>query len=72
MKETEERKGMSSMGISVEKYLTKETKITQDKSQTRSTIPKVFVDKHKVTSKDSMEWDDKDGKLKGVLKNDKK
>ena len=46
----------------------KQTKITQDKTQTRSTIPKEFVDKHEVTSEDSMEWDDKGGKLKGVLK----
>ena len=50
----------------------KETKIIKDQKQTRTTIPKVFVDKHKVTSKDSMEWDDEDGKLKGVLKSDKK
>ncbi len=48
----------------------KRTKITQDKTQTRSTIPKEFVDKHKVTNKDSMEWDDESGKLKGVLKKD--
>ena len=46
----------------------KETKITQDKTQTRSTIPKELVDKHKVTKKDSIEWDDEDGKLKGKLK----
>ncbi len=45
----------------------KKTKIVQDK-QTRATIPKEYVDKHKVTNKDSMEWDDEDGKLKGVLK----
>ena len=46
----------------------KETKITQDKTQTRATIPKELVDKHKVTGEDSMEWGDKNGKLKGVLK----
>ncbi|KKN40769.1 hypothetical protein LCGC14_0729850 [marine sediment metagenome] len=46
----------------------KQTKITQDKTQTRSTIPKEFVDKHKVTKKDSMEWESKEGKLKGELK----
>ncbi len=45
----------------------KETKIVQDK-QTRATIPKEYVDKHKVTNKDSMEWDDETGELKGVLK----
>ncbi len=46
----------------------KETKITQDKTQTRSTIPKEYVNKNKVKNKDSMEWDDENGKLKGVLK----
>jgi len=46
----------------------KKTKITQDKTQTRATIPKEFVDKHKVTREDSIEWDDDKGKLKGVLK----
>lgn len=46
----------------------KATKITQDKTQTRATIPKEFVDKHKVTGEDSMEWDDSKGKLKGELK----
>ena len=49
----------------------KKTKITQDKTQTRATIPKEFVDKHKITNKDSMEWDDESGKLKGVLKKSK-
>lgn len=44
------------------------TKITQDKTQTRSTIPKKFVEEFEVTSKDSIEWDDKNGKLKGELK----
>lgn len=43
------------------------TKVTQDKTQTRATIPKKLVDKHKVTKKDSIEWDDEDGKLKGEL-----
>ena len=46
----------------------KETKITQDKTQTRATIPQEFVDKHKVTKEDEMEWDDAEGKLKGELK----
>ena len=45
----------------------KQTNIIQDK-QTRATIPKEFVDKHEVNKKDKMEWDDQDGKLKGVLK----
>lgn len=44
------------------------TRVTQDKTQTRSTIPKKFVDKHKVTGKDDIEWSDKNGKLKGELK----
>ena len=44
------------------------TKVTQDKTQTRATIPKKFVEKHKVTKKDSIEWNDDDGKLKGELK----
>lgn len=39
-----------------------------DKTQTRSTIPKDFVDEHNVTKEDSMEWESKDGKLKGELK----
>lgn len=46
----------------------KQTKITQDKTQTRATIPKEFVDEHKITKKDSMEWGSENGKLKGELK----
>jgi bifunctional DNA-binding transcriptional regulator/antitoxin component of YhaV-PrlF toxin-antitoxin module len=46
----------------------KQTKVTQDKTQTRATIPKEFVEKFKVTKKDKVEWDDKSGKLKGELK----
>ena len=46
----------------------KTTKITQDKTQTRSTIPKKFVEEFKVTRKDSIEWNNKNGKLKGELK----
>ena len=45
----------------------KQTKITQDKTQTRSTIPNYFVKKHEVTKDHSMEWSDEDGKLKGEL-----
>lgn len=45
----------------------KQTKITQDKTQTRSTIPKEFVDKFKVTKEDSIQWEDKNNKLKGKL-----
>jgi len=46
----------------------KETKITQDKTQTRATIPKKFVEEHKVTKEHSIEWESKNGKLKGELK----
>ncbi len=46
----------------------KQTNIIKDKKQTRTTIPKEFVDKHDVKSGDKMEWDDKTGKLKGELK----
>lgn len=45
----------------------KQTKITQDKTQTRSTIPKHFVKEFEVTKKDSIEWDNKGKKLKGKL-----
>ncbi len=46
----------------------KQTKITQDKTQTRSTIPKVFVDEFEVTKENQIEWDNKGGKLRGELK----
>jgi len=45
----------------------KQTKIVQDK-QTRATIPKEFVDELEITNKDSMEWEVKNKKLKGELK----
>lgn len=45
----------------------KETKVTQDNKQTRSTIPQKFVDEFKVTSKDKVEWDNTRGTLKGRL-----
>lgn len=48
------------------------TKITQDKTQTRSTIPQKFVDEFNVTNKDAMEWQSKKGKLKAELKQEKK
>ena len=44
------------------------TKVTQDKTQTRSTIPKKLVDEFKVTKKDSIEWENKGGKLVCELK----
>ena len=46
----------------------KQTKITQDKTQTRATVPKEFVDELKIKKEDSMEWEIKDKKLKGELK----
>lgn len=48
----------------------KQSNIIKDQKQTRTTIPKEFVDKHNITKKDKMEWGDEDGKLKGVLKKD--
>lgn len=48
----------------------KQTKITQDKTQTRSTIPKKFVEEFEVTKKDKVEWSNSKGKLKGELKKD--
>jgi len=46
----------------------KQTKITQDKTQTRSTIPAAFVEEFEVTKDHKIEWDNEDGKLKGELK----
>jgi len=48
----------------------KETKIIKDKKQTRTTIPKEFVDDLKIKSGDKMEWEVKNKKLKGELKKD--
>lgn len=45
-----------------------ETKVTQDKTQTRATIPKQFVEEHKITKEDIIAWESKNGKLKGELK----
>ena len=45
----------------------KETKVTQDSKQTRSTIPQKFVDEFKVTNKDKVEWKDTRGILRGKL-----
>ncbi len=47
---------------------TKDTKITQEREQTRTTIPKKFTDKFKVKKEDSIRWSDRGGKLKGELK----
>lgn len=46
----------------------KQTRITQDAKQTRSTIPKEFVDELAITKEDNVEWAVKDKKLKGELK----
>jgi antitoxin component of MazEF toxin-antitoxin module len=46
----------------------KETKITQDKTQTRATIPRQFVDELNITKEDRIEWEIKNKKLKGELK----
>jgi len=46
----------------------KQTKIIKDKKQTRTTIPKEFVDEVGVKSGDKMEWEVKNKKLKGELK----
>ena len=46
------------------------TRILKDKRQTRTTIPKEFVDKAKVESGDKMEWTLKGDKLKAEVKKD--
>lgn len=46
----------------------KQTKIIKDKKQTRTTIPKQFVDEAEVKTGDMMEWEIKKGKLKGEVK----
>lgn len=46
----------------------KQTKIIKDKKQTRTTIPKQFVDEAGIETGDKMEWELKKKKLKGELK----
>jgi hypothetical protein len=46
----------------------KQTKLTKDKRQTRTTIPQEFVDEFKITGKEKIEWDNSNKKLKGELK----
>lgn len=46
----------------------KTTKIIKDKKQTRTTIPKKFVDELNIITGDKMEWEVKNKKLKGELK----
>ena len=48
----------------------KQTKITQDKKQTRSTIPKEFVEEYKITKENKIEWESRRNKLIGRLIND--
>lgn len=44
------------------------TKITQDDRQTRATIPRHFVTELDIQKGDEMEWEIKEKKLKGELK----
>ena len=46
----------------------KSMKIVKDSKQIRTTIPKEFVEEFNVTKEDSVEWDNKDKKLKGEFK----
>ena len=47
-----------------------ETSVTRERDQTRTTIPKKFVDKFKVTKRDKIKWNNRGGKLKGELNRD--
>lgn len=46
----------------------KKTKVIKDKKQTRTTIPKEYVDEFEVVSGDEMIWEIKGDKLKGELR----
>lgn len=46
----------------------KQTRIIKDKKQTRTTIPAELVKEAEVKTGDLIEWDYKNGKLKGELK----
>ena len=46
----------------------KQTKIIKDKKQTRTTIPAELVKEAKIGTGDMMNWEYKNGKLKGELK----
>ena len=46
----------------------KTTKIIKDKKQTRTTIPAELVKEANVQNQDLMDWEIKDGKLKGELR----
>ena len=46
----------------------KTTKIIKDKKQTRTTIPAELVKEANIENKDLMDWEIKNGKLKGTLR----
>ena len=46
----------------------KQTKIIKDQKQTRTTIPAKLVKEKNIKTGDIMEWEIKNGKLKGELK----
>lgn len=46
----------------------KQTNIAVSKKQVRATIPKEFVEEMNVTKEDKMEWQIKNKKLRGELK----
>ena len=48
----------------------KTTKVIKDKKQTRTTIPKKFVDELDISTGDKIHWKLKNDKLKGELKQD--
>ncbi len=48
----------------------KQMTILDDGKQKRVSIPKEFVEEFKVTTKDKVEWNNRNGKLKGELKKD--
>ncbi len=62
-----EKKILNTSSYYMEKKI---TRILKDKRQTRTTIPKEFVDKAKVESGDKLEWTLKGDKLKAEVKKD--
>ena len=66
---TKNRKGrttLTSVGFTIN--MKKQTKIIKDKKQTRTTVPAELVREKNVKTGDLMEWEIKEGKLKGELK----
>jgi hypothetical protein len=49
------------------RIMKKQTNITQDDRQTRSTIPREFVEEFKITKEDKVEWESRNKKLTGKL-----